>query len=76
MNQNYSNEKWFKRWIYEAYIQRKWQRSSIAMGVFSSPYTHETPKSSDHISYSRSLAPEYVPYYISGLKYNRTINAS
>lgn len=76
MSQNYANEKWFKRWIYEAYIQRKWQRSSIALGVFSSPYTQETPKSSDHVSYSRSLAPEYVPYYISGLKYNRTINAS
>ena len=76
MQQNYAAEKWHKRWIYEAYVQRKFNKSSIAAGVFSSPYTQETPKSVDQISYSRSLAPEYVPYYISGLKYNRTINSS
>lgn len=74
MTQNYASEKPFKRWIYEAYVQRKMNKSSIALGVFSSPYTQETPKSFDQISYSRSLAPEYVPYYISGLKYNRTIH--
>jgi hypothetical protein len=76
MQQNYANEKWYKRWIYEAFVQRKFNKSSIAAGVFSSPYTQETPKSIDQISYSRSLAPEYVPYYISGLKYNRTLNAN
>ena len=76
MSQNYAAEKKYKRWIYEAYIQRKFNKSSIAAGVFSSPYTQETPKSIDQISYSRSLAPEYVPYYISGLKYNRTLNSS
>ncbi len=76
MQQNYANERWFKRWIYEAYVQRKFNKSSIAAGVFSSPYTQETPKSIDQISYSRSLAPEYVPYYISGLKYNRTLNVN
>lgn len=76
MTQNYAAEKSYKRWIYEAYIQRKMKQSSIAAGVFSSPYTQETPKSTDQISYSRSLAPEYVPYYISGLKYNWTINAN
>lgn len=75
LTQNYAAEKSYKRWIYEAYIQRKMYHSSIAAGVFSSPYTQETPKSIDQISYSRSLAPEYVPYYISGLKYNWTINS-
>lgn len=75
MSQNYAAEKKYKRWIYEAYIQRKFNKSSIAAGVFSSPYTQETPKSIDQISYSRSLAPEYVPYYISGLKYQRTISS-
>ncbi len=74
MQQNYANEKWYKRWIYEAYLQRKWNRSSLALGVFSSPYTQETPKSIDQMSYSRSLAPEYVPYYISGLKYQLNLN--
>lgn len=69
MQQNYAAEKWYKRWIYEAYVQRNFKRSTLALGVFSSPYTQETPKSSDHICYSRSLAPEYVPYYISGLRF-------
>jgi len=75
MQQNYAAEKGFKRWIYEMYVQRKFNRSSIAAGVFSSPYTQETPKSGDQLSYSRSLAPEYVPYYISGLKYQRTLSS-
>ena len=76
MQQNYAAEKWYKRWIYEAYVQRKFNSSSIAAGVFSSPYTQETPKSGDQLSYSRSLAPEYVPYYISGLKYQRTLSSN
>ena len=75
MQQNYAAEKAYKRWIYEMYVQRKFNRSSIAAGVFSSPYTQETPKSGDQLSYSRSLAPEYVPYYISGLKYQRTLSS-
>jgi hypothetical protein len=74
MQQNYANEKWYKRWIYEAYVQRKCNRSSLALGVFSSPYTQETPKSIDQLSYSRSLAPEFVPYYISGIKYQLNLN--
>jgi hypothetical protein len=76
MQQNYAAEKWYKRWIYEVYVQRKFNRSSIAAGVFSSPYTQETPKSGDQLSYSRSLAPEYVPYYISGLKYQRSLSSN
>ncbi|MEI8116899.1 MAG: outer membrane beta-barrel protein [Flavobacteriia bacterium] len=75
MQQNYAAEKGYKRWIYEMYVQRKFNQSSIAAGVFSSPYTQETPKSGDQLSYSRSLAPEYVPYYISGLKYQRTLSS-
>jgi hypothetical protein len=74
MTQNYAKEKWFKRWIYEAYVQRKWNQSSLALGVFSSPYTQETPKSIDQISYSRSLSAEKSPYFISGLKYTRKLN--
>ena len=76
MQQNYANEKWYKRWVYEAYVQHNFKKSSIAAGVFSSPYTQETPKSIDQLSYSRSLAPEYVPYYISGLKYNRALSSN
>jgi len=40
----------------------------LEAGVFSSPYTNETPISKDHLVYSRSLAPEYVPYYVTGVK--------
>ena len=74
MQQNYAAEKWYKRWIYEAYVQRNFKKSNLAVGVFSSPYTQETPKSIDQISYSRSLAPEYVPYYISGLRFQVPIS--
>lgn len=37
-------------------------------GVLGSPYTNESAISKDHLMYTRSFAPENVPYYISGLK--------
>jgi len=37
-------------------------------GVLGSPYTNESAISKDHLMYTRSFAPEYVPYYLSGLK--------
>lgn len=37
-------------------------------GVLPSPYTNESAISKDHLMYTRSLAPEYVPYYLSGVK--------
>jgi len=37
-------------------------------GVLGSPYTNESAISKDHLAYTRSFAPEYVPYYLSGLK--------
>ncbi len=37
-------------------------------GVFGSPYTNESALSKDHLAYTRSFAPEYVPYYLSGIK--------
>ncbi|MBX2897392.1 MAG: porin [Cyclobacteriaceae bacterium] len=37
-------------------------------GVFGSPYTNESAISKDHLMYTRSFAPEYVPYYLSGVK--------
>jgi hypothetical protein len=40
----------------------------IDAGVFGSPYTNESAISKDHLAYTRSFAPEYVPYYLSGLK--------
>ncbi len=37
-------------------------------GVLGSPYTNESAISKDHLMYTRSFAPEYVPYYITGAK--------
>ena len=40
----------------------------IDAGIFGSPYTNESAISKDHLMYTRSLAPEYVPYYLAGAK--------
>ncbi len=37
-------------------------------GILGSPYTNESAISKDHLMYTRSLAPEYVPYYLGGAK--------
>jgi hypothetical protein len=37
-------------------------------GVLGSPYTNEGPVSFDQLMYTRSFAPEYVPYYLSGAR--------
>jgi Putative beta-barrel porin-2, OmpL-like. bbp2 len=43
-------------------------------GVFGSPYTNESAISKDHLMYTRSFAPEYVPYYIAGVKLSLPLN--
>lgn len=40
----------------------------LDVGVLGSPYTNESAISKDHLMYTRSLAPENVPYYITGAK--------
>ena len=40
----------------------------IDAGVLGSPYTNESAISKDHLMYTRSFAPENVPYYITGIK--------
>ena len=40
----------------------------VDMGVFTSHYTNESAISKDHLMYTRSFAPEYVPYYLTGAK--------
>jgi hypothetical protein len=72
MNSNYASEKQYLRWVYEAFVGfslRKKKSEWIDFGVFSSPFTFETPKSWDQLAYSRSLAPEFVPYFVSGIRY-------
>jgi hypothetical protein len=43
-------------------------------GVLGSPYTNESAISKDHLMYTRSFAPEYVPYYLSGVKLTLPVN--
>ena len=40
----------------------------VDAGVMGSPYTNESAISKDHLMYTRSFAPEYVPYFITGVK--------
>lgn len=44
-------------------------------GVFGSPFTNESAISRDHLAYTRSFAPEHVPYYLSGIKLSVPLNA-
>jgi hypothetical protein len=77
MNTNYSGEKKHLRWIYESYLGISFGKNKkqwLDIGVYSSPYTFETPKSWDQLMYTRSLAPEFVPYYITGLRYQNEIS--
>ena len=40
----------------------------VDAGILGSPFTNESAISKDHLMYTRSLAAEYVPYYLSGVK--------
>lgn len=71
MNANYKNEPGTLAHIVEGYVGVKpFKRKAIwiDMGVLGSPYTNESAVSKDHLMYTRSLAPENVPYYLSGIK--------
>lgn len=40
----------------------------VDAGILGSPFTNESALSKDHLMYTRSMAAEYVPYYLSGVK--------
>jgi hypothetical protein len=61
----------YRRFIYESYLQYQKGKTELAYGTFSSPYTQETPRGVDQLNASRSLAAEYVPYYVSGLRWSQ-----
>ena len=71
MRRNYAQETFWRRNVYEAYAELKFQDAKLAFGSFSSPYTQETPRGVDQLLYSRSLSAEYVPYYVAGLRYSQ-----
>jgi hypothetical protein len=71
INANYADEPGALKNIVEASAGIKlFKTKSIwfDFGVFGSPYTNESAISKDHLAYTRSFAPEYVPYYLSGAK--------
>lgn len=77
MNSNYSAENKNLRWIYEGYVGLKPFKKRdewIDIGVMSSPYTYEFAKSWEQPMYTRSIAPEYVPYYLLGIRYKRKLS--
>jgi len=73
MNQNYAAEPGSLRNLVEASAGFKLSKKKniwMDAGILGSPYTNESAISKDHLMYTRSLAPEYVPYYLSGLKFS------
>ncbi len=71
MNANYANEKGSLKNLVEASVGYRISKSKdiwVDFGILGSPYTNESAVSRDHLMYTRSFAPEYVPYYLSGLK--------
>ena len=77
MNANYAGEHKNLRWIYEGYLGIEFgknKKQCLDAGIFSAPYTFETPKSWDQLMYTRSIAPEFVPYYLTGIRYKNAIS--
>lgn len=77
MAANYAAEPPELRFIVEAVagvcISKK-KQIWIDAGIMGSPFTNESAISKDHLMYTRSLAAEYVPYYLSGVKLSLPLN--
>lgn len=77
MAANYAAEPAELRYLVEAnagVCLSKKQGIWLDAGILGSPYTNESAISKDHLMYSRSLAPEYVPYYLSGIKFTLPVS--
>ncbi len=71
VNANYINEKGSLKNLIEANCGIKLFKHKniwLDVGILGSPYTNESAISKDHLTYTRSLAAENVPYYLSGTK--------
>jgi hypothetical protein len=71
MNTNYAAEKGTLKNIVESSAGIKISSKKniwIDAGIFGSPYTNESAISKGQLAYTRSFAPEYVPYYLAGVK--------
>lgn len=71
MKANYAAEKGLNKYLFEAnggfLISRK-MNIWIDGGVLESPFSSESALSKDQLLYSRSFAPENVPYYLNGVR--------
>jgi hypothetical protein len=79
MNANYINEKGIAQYIVEAnagVLLSKKNNIWLDAGILSSPYTNESAISKDQLMYTRSMGPEYSPYYLTGLKLSLPVNAT
>lgn len=77
MNANYVTESSTLKHIVEGSVGFRLNKKHniwLDAGVLGSPYTNESAVSKDHLMYTRSVAPEYVPYYLSGLKFSFPIS--
>ena len=77
MNANYAAEEGLLKALYEANASVKLLKKKelwLEAGVLSSPYSSESAMSKDQLMYTRSLAPEYVPYYLGGARLNFQVN--
>jgi len=77
MTSNYSSEPGSMKYLLEANggfrISNK-KNIWMDLGILGSPYTNESAISKDHLMYTRSLAPEFVPYYLCGIKTTFPLN--
>lgn len=79
MDANYINEPGSLKNLLEANVGvllSEKKKIWLDAGVFGSPYTNESAISKDHLMYTRSLAPEYVPYYLTGIKMSIPLSSS
>lgn len=71
MNANYAAEPQSLKNLVEANVGIKLSKTKeiwLDAGVLGSPFTNENAMSMQHLCYTRSYAPEYVPYYVSGAR--------
>jgi hypothetical protein len=56
------------------YLISKEKKIWVDAGILNAPYTLETPFSKDQLMYTRSLASEYSPYFITGARLTAPLN--
>lgn len=79
MTDNYALEKGLARYLVEANAGIKLSKKKavwLDAGIMESPFTNESAISGNQWMYTRSFAPEYVPYYLTGLRLSLPLSAN